>query len=839
MEEQKQKSILWVLQFKDIGIEDVPLVGGKNASLGEMIQYLVPKGINIPDGFATTSEAYFYFLEKTGLKEKIKTILKDINVSDIENLQKKGKEIRELIKGAELPEELKKEIKKAYIQLSEQYGQTDTDVAIRSSATAEDLPGASFAGQQETFLNIKGQANVLEAVKKCFASLFTDRAIVYREEMKFEHLKIGLSAGIQKMARADIGVSGVMFSCDTESGFGDVVLINASYGLGENIVQGKVEPDEYYVFETTLKQGYKPILQKKLGSKNIKMIYTENPKKPTKNIKVLAKDRERFVISNEEIITLAKWSVLIEKHYKKSMDIEWAKDGKDGKLYIVQARPETVQSRKNLNVLEEYVLEKPKTKNQKPKILTIGFSVGSKIGQGKASRIMSAKDIKKFKKGEVLITDMTDPDWVPAMKLASAIVTDSGGRTAHAAIVSRELGIPCVVGTKNATRIIKSGKEITVSCAEGEQGKIYEGIIPFKVEKTDISNIEKTKTKIMMNLGEPDQAFSLSFIPNDGVGLAREEFIIANTIKIHPLALINFDKLKPGLKKKIDKLTLGYKNKTDFYVDKLAEGIGKIGAAFYPKKVIVRFSDFKTNEYRNLVGGFAYEEEESNPMLGFRGACRYVSEVFRPAFKLECLALKKARDEFGLKNISIMIPFCRTIEEGKKVLEIMKEYGLEKGQDGPKNEPFATTVAQAIGSESHQDRRDDTNLKIYVMCEIPSNVILAEQFLEIFDGFSIGSNDLTQLTLGLDRDNGNIAYIGDERNEAIKKMLKKVISLCKEKNKYVGICGEAPSNYPEIAEFLVEQGIESMSLNPSVVLKTHLMILEKEKKLFSEKNKTI
>ena len=812
MSKKPQKNILW---FKDITINDVPLVGGKNASLGEMIRTLSPKGMPIPDGFATTSKAYFYFLEKEGLKAKIKSIISDLDIKNIKNLQTRGKTIRDLILKEKLQDDLQKDILKAYRLLSKEYGKKDVDVAVRSSATAEDLPTASFAGQQESYLNISGEKNLIEAVQKCFASLFTDRAIVYREENGFDHLKIALSVGIQKMVRSDLASSGVMFSCDTESSFPDVVLINTSYGLGENIVQGKVDPDQYYVFETTLKQGFGAIIEKKIGSKGIKLIYSRG-KKPTRNVAVPLKDRQKFVLTDEEILNLARYSMMIEEHYKKPMDTEWAKDGRDQKLYILQARPETVQSRKNVNVLEEYVLEKSKIKSlprtvppkaglvrgQKSKILITGLSVGSKIGQGKVNRIMDAKNINKFKRGEVLVTDMTDPDWVPVMKLASAIVTDSGGRTAHAAIVSRELGIPCIVGTGRATKVLKTGENITVSCAEGEVGKVYQGLIPFKIKRTDISKIPRTKTKITMNLGEPDQAFGLSFLPNDGVGLAREEFIIANAIKIHPLALINYKKLPTIFKNKIDKLTFGYKDKVQFFVDKLAEGMGKIASAFFPKEIIVRFSDFKTNEYRNLIGGKFYEGEESNPMMGFRGACRYISETFQPAFLLECEAIKKARNIFGLKNVNVMIPFCRTIEEGKKVLEIMKKAGLERGKDG---------------------------LKVYVMCEIPSNVILADKFLEIFDGFSIGSNDLTQLILGLDRDNAQIAYIGDERNEAVKEMLRKVIKTCREKKKYIGICGEAPSNYPEFAEFLVEQGIESMSLNPSVVIKTHLIVAGKEK----------
>lgn len=809
--EKAEKNILW---FNEVGMADVPLVGGKNASLGEMINNLVPKGVNIPDGFATTSGAYFNFLKDTGLDKKIDVILKDLNVSDISALQKAGKTVRELILKSVLPQQLQNDILSAYKKLSQNYNAKNVDVAVRSSATAEDLPGASFAGQQETFLNITGGENVVESVKKCFASLFTDRAIAYRQEMGFSHLKIGLSAGVQKMVRSDLASSGVMFSCDTESGFGDVVLINASYGLGENIVLGRVEPDQYYVFETTLKKGFKPIIEKKIGSKLIKMVYTPTLRRvgadSTKNVVTTKKEREKFVLQDEEILNLAKWSTIVEEHYKRSMDMEWAKDGRDGKLYIVQARPETVQSKKNLKVLEDYVINKSKT----GKILAKGMSVGSKIGSGKANKIMDAKNIKNFKKGEILVTGMTDPDWVPAMKLASAIVTDAGGRTAHAAIVSRELGIPCIVGTGNATKIIKTGQSVTVDCSQGEEGKIYEGIIPFEIKKTDISNIKETKTKISMNVGEPSNAFNLSFIPNDGVGLAREEFIIANDIKIHPNALINYKKLAPALRKKIDQLTLGYDDKVRFYVDKLAGGIGKIGAAFYPKQVIVRFSDFKTNEYRSLVGGELYEPEEENPMIGFRGASRYYNEKFKDAFVLELKAIKKVREEFGLDNVVVMVPFCRTVEEGKRVLEIMKENGL-------KRDPFVAGAPQG-----------DINfkpLKIYVMCEVPSNVILAEQFLEIFDGFSIGSNDLTQLALGLDRDNSEIASVGNEKNEAVKKLIEQAVKVCQNKNKYIGICGQGPSDFPDFAQFLVELGIESMSLNPDSVIKTKIAIAETEK----------
>ena len=786
---KSEKNILW---FRRILNKDVDLVGGKNASLGEMFQKLSPKGISIPDGFATTSRAYFYFLEKAGLKKKIKEILRDLEITNLKNLQERGAAIRKLILESSLPADLEREIVKNYQNLSKEYGAKAADVAVRSSATAEDLPQASFAGQQESFLNIQGEKELLIAVRKCFASLFTDRAIVYREEMNFDHLKIGLSVGIQKMVRADLASSGVMFSCDTESRFGDVVLINASYGLGENIVKGRVDPDQYYVFETTLKKGFKPILEKRIGTKLIKLVYNKNPQKPTKNIAVPLRDRQKFVLNEEEILTLAKWSIIIEEHYKKAMDIEWAKDGRDGKLYIIQARPETVQSRKDVNYLEEQVLDNSKFKIQNSKLLVTGLSVGNKIGQGRTHRIMSAREIGEFKKGEVLITEMTDPDWVPAMKLASAIVTDRGGRTCHAAIVGRELGIPTVVGTGNATRKIKTGLEITVDCSEGEIARVFQGLIPFKVKRIDVSKLRKPPVKIMLNLGEPGQAFKMSFLPNDGVGLAREEFIIANTIKIHPLALVNYKRMSKEIKNKIDRLSIGY-NRNQFFVEKLAEGIAKIGAAFYPKEVIVRFSDFKTNEYKNLIGGGIFEQEESNPMLGFRGASRYIDQSFQPAFKMECQAIKKVRDVFGLNNISAMVPFCRTIKEGGQVRKLIEKFGLK-------------------------------NLKVYVMAEIPSNVILAEKFLEIFDGMSIGSNDLTQLVLGLDRDNAQIAYIGDERDEAIKQMISRVIKVCKEKKKYCGICGQAPSDFPDFAKFLIKEGIESISLNPDSVIKTILCL---------------
>ncbi len=804
-----------ILHFSELRMTDVPLVGGKNASLGEMFTQLTSKGVAVPDGFALTTNFYWKFIKENGLEEKLNNVFKTLDPKNVKSVQQVGKACRDLLLNAELPEDLQKELFDAYDDLSKKYPSTsseqfeNTDVAVRTSGVAEDNPDASFAGQFETYLNISGHERLVKAVKDCFSSFFTDRAIVYRNQLGLDQLKVGSSVGIQKMVRSDLGVSGIMFSCDTESGFGDVVLINASYGLGEHIVKGRVDPDQFYIFETTLKKGFKPVIDKKLGVKEEKLVYNPNTKAkdPTKNIITSKKERESFSISDDEALQLAKWAIIVEEHYKKSMDMEWAKDGKTGKLFIVQARPETVQSKKNLSVLEEYKLQ---TINHKLQTIVIGLSVGNKIGQGKAHVIKDVKNVAEFKAGEVLVTEMTDPDWVPAMKIASAIVTDRGGRTCHAAIIGRELGIPVVVGSVTGSKKIKSGQEITVSCAEGEEGKVYEGIIPFEIKKTDISNIEKTKTKITMNLGEPDHAFALSFIPNDGVGLAREEFIIANYIKVHPLALLNYNKLDKKTKTQVDKITAGWDDplrreasKIQFYIDKLAQGIGKIGAAFYPKQVIVRFSDFKTNEYRSLVGGETFEPKEENPMIGFRGASRYYDPKFKDAFALECRAIKKVREEYGLDNVQVMIPFCRTVEEGKKVIAIMKENGLSQ----------------------------ESGLKIYVMCEIPANVILAEKFLEIFDGFSIGSNDLTQLTLGLDRDNGEIAHIGNEKNEATKELFEEAIRVCKNNDKYIGICGDGPSTFPDFAEFLVEKGIESLSLSPDAVLKTKIAISALEKKL--------
>ncbi|MBI2632873.1 MAG: phosphoenolpyruvate synthase [Parcubacteria group bacterium] len=800
MANKNESFILW---FKDVSIEDVPLVGGKNASLGEMYQKLTPKGVKVPNGFATTARAYWYFLEKSGIQDKIKEILTGLDTHNMDDLNKRGEAVRLAIMDAQFPDDLKNEIVSAYKEFSQQYKKESVDVAVRSSATAEDLPTASFAGQQESYLNITGVENLLLTVKKCVASLFTNRAISYRVDKGFDHFKVALSVGVQKMVRSDLAASGVMFSCDTESGFADATLINASYGLGENIVKGKVNPDEFFVFETTLAKDYRPIVSRTLGTKVEKLIYDFNGVEPTKNIPVVLEDRNKFCISDDEVLQLGRWSVVIEQHYNRAMDIEWAKDGETGELYIVQARPETVKSQRNMQVLEEYVLEK------RGEILAQGSAVGSKIGQGKSRIIKDVTSIGSFKEGEVLVTEMTDPDWEPIMKIASAIVTNAGGRTAHAAIVSRELGIPCIVGTKTATDAVKNGEEITISCAEGATGYVYRGKLPFKINTTNLENFKKPKTKIMMNVGEPEQAFALSFIPNDGVGLAREEFIINTYIKIHPNALINFEKLTDlALKSKIEQLTLGYQDKKQFYIDKLAEGIGMLGAAFYPKDVIVRFSDFKTNEYANLIGGKYYEPFENNPMIGWRGASRYYAPEFKEAFLLECRAIQKVREEFGLDNVIVMVPFCRTVEEGKKVIEIIDTFGLRK-----------------------ESKKGLKPLQIYVMAEIPSNVILVEEFAKIFDGFSIGSNDLTQLTLGVDRDSQIVSHVYDERNPAVKILLKVLIDKAHKNGKKVGICGQAPSDFPDFATFLVECGIDSISLNPDTVIKTTLEIVKTEEKL--------
>jgi len=799
------KNTEFILWFDQLGIEDVPVVGGKNASLGEMYRNLTEKGVIVPNGFAVTAYAYHYLLDKAGVRENIKDALNGLNTHDMNDLSERGKKVREIILNAQLPQELMDAITNAYEKMCEQYGE-NTDVAVRSSATAEDLPDASFAGQQETYLNIRGKEQLIDACRKCFASLFTNRAISYREDKHFDHFSIGLSIGVQKMVRSDIACSGVMFSIDTESGFKDAVFVTGAYGLGENVVQGAVNPDEFYVFKPTLKEGFRPIISRKVGTKRIKMIYSQDGSKtPTKNVNVELNDRKKFCITDDEVLTLAKWACIIEDHYSekagkfKPMDMEWAKDGRTGELFIVQARPETVHSQKDHNKLEKHVLK------GEGNVLIKGKSVGEKIGSGKVHVIKDVHDIDKFQKGEVLVTEMTDPDWEPIMKIASAIVTNRGGRTCHAAIISRELGIPCVVGTIDGTEKVQDGQDVTADCSQGDDGFVYEGNIPFEIEETDLSEIPKTKTKIMMNLASPEQAFEQSFIPNEGVGLAREEFVINSYIRIHPKALIHFDSVEDSkVREQINELTFGYDDKKQFFVDKLSEGVGRIAAAFYPKKVIVRLSDFKSNEYANLIGGKQFEPVEDNPMIGWRGASRYYDENYKEAFSLECQALQKVRNEMGLTNLQVMVPFPRTVDEARKVIATMAEYGLKQGEN---------------------------DLKVIGMCEIPANVILADEFLEIFDGFSIGTNDLTQLTLGVDRDSELVAHIYDERNEAVKKLVKQVIEAANNKGKYIGICGQAPSDYPEFAEFVVECGIQSMSLNPDTVIKTTLAIAELEKKL--------
>lgn len=795
------KSQAFILWFDQLGIEDVPLVGGKNASLGEMYRTLEKKGVKVPNGFAVTAHAYHYLLEQNNAKEKIKEILHDLDTSDMNNLAERGQKVRTLIRNLNFPEDLRKAIIEGYTHLGKQYG-TNPDVAVRSSATAEDLPDASFAGQQETYLNIHGYDDLIDACKRCFASLFTNRAISYRQDKGFDHFSIGLSIGVQKMVRSDLASSGVMFSIDTESGFENAVFITAAWGLGENVVQGAVNPDEYYVFKPTLHKGFRPIISKEVGSKEKKMIYDLHGNKSTKNVKVSPEDQKRFCLDDEEILTLAKWACIIEEHYSrkagkfKPMDMEWAKDGKSGELFIVQARPETVHSQRAKNVYKTYHL-----KSENPTVLITGHSVGKRIGQGKAMVIKDVKDINRFEKGSVLVTEMTDPDWEPIMKQAAAIVTNSGGRTCHAAIISRELGIPCVVGSEHATETIKEGTEITIDCSQGDEGFVYEGKIPYEIEETNLDTMPATKTKVMMIVGTPEQAFEFSRIPNQGCGLARMEFIINSYIKIHPLALIDYPNVDPDVKKQIDELTHGYTDKKEYFVDRLAHGMGRIAAAFYPKTCIVRMSDFKTNEYASLIGGQKYEPKEDNPMIGWRGASRYYEGRYVPGFALECAALKRVREEYGLTNLIVMIPFCRTLEEAKKCVDTMAQHGLKQHQHG---------------------------LQVYGMCEIPSNVILADEFLNIFDGFSIGSNDLTQLTLGLDRDSGMLAHIGNEQNEAVKRLISQVIDVANRKGKYIGICGQGPSDFPDFAQFLVEKGIQSIALNPDTVITTTLKIAEAE-----------
>jgi len=801
----KEVAVKFVKWFTEVGSKDVALVGGKNASLGEMISNLTQKGVNVPFGFAITAEAYKYVIEKAGIREKIQETLSGLDTRNMEDLSRRGEQIRNLISSVTYPPELEEEIRIAYREMEKRYGK-DVDVAVRSSATAEDLPTASFAGQQTTFLNVRGEEELIRRVMECFASLFNNRAISYRVDKGFDHLSVFLSVGVQKMVRSDLACSGVIFTIDTESGFRDVVYITGAYGLGENVVQGMVNPDQFYVFKPTLKKGFRPIVEKKLGTKEKKLVYRADGL-GTEQQDVPAEEREKFVLNDEEILLLARWACLIEEHYGTPMDIEWAKDGLSGELFIVQARPETVHSQRKLASLRTYVLE------EEGELLLRGEAVGTKIGQGEVNVIEDSSRIYEFKEGQVLVTDMTDPDWEPIMKIASAIVTNKGGRTCHAAIVSRELGVPCVIGTGNGTEVLKRVKEVTVDCSQGE-GRIFKGMLKYRVVEEDLGKLPRPRTQIMMNLGIPGSAFIQGQIPNDGVGLAREEFIINSYIGIHPMALIEYEKLKKEAEKdgeiaklieEIDTRSASYKDKTQFFIDNLAMGIAKIAAGFYPNDVIVRFSDFKTNEYANLIGGWLYEPQESNPMIGWRGASRYYDEKFKPAFGLECKAIKKVRDEMGLTNVKVMVPFCRTPEEGRRVIRAMEEFGLKQGENG---------------------------LEVYVMCEIPSNVILAEEFADVFDGFSIGSNDLTQLTLGLDRDSALVAHLFDERNEAVKRLVKLVIEAAHNHHprRKIGICGQAPSDFPEFAEFLVECGIDSMSLNPDVVLPVRKRIAEVEKR---------
>jgi len=783
----------YVVSLDKLGVHDVEHVGGKNASLGEMISNLAGAGVSVPGGFATTAQAYRDFLELSGLNDQIHAALDALDVDDVNALAKTGAQIRAWIMEAEFPEKLNAEIRTAFATLSA--GNPNLAVAVRSSATAEDLPDASFAGQQETFLNIRGVENVIRAAKEVFASLFNDRAISYRVHQGFDHKLVALSAGVQRMVRSETGTAGVMFTLDTESGFRDVVFITGAYGLGETVVQGAVNPDEFYVHKNTLAAGRPAILRRNLGSKAIKMIYGDEAKagKSVKVIDVEPADRARFCLTDAEVSELAKQAMIIEKHYKCPMDIEWAKDGDDGKLYIVQARPETVKSRTQANVMERYLLKETGT------VLVEGRAIGQRIGAGKVRIIKDVSEMDKVQPGDVLVSDMTDPDWEPVMKRASAIVTNRGGRTCHAAIIARELGIPAVVGCGNATELLKEGQGVTVSCAEGDTGYIFEGELGFDVKKNSVDAMPDLPFKIMMNVGNPDRAFDFAQLPNAGVGLARLEFIINRMIGVHPKALLNYAGLPQDIKDSVDKRIAGYDDPVGFYVEKLVEGISTLAAAFTPKKVIVRLSDFKSNEYANLIGGKLYEPEEENPMLGFRGASRYISESFRDCFELECRALKRVRNEMGLTNVEIMVPFVRTLGEASQVIDLLAENGLTRGENG---------------------------LRIIMMCELPSNAILAEEFLEFFDGFSIGSNDLTQLTLGLDRDSGIIAHLFDERNPAVKKLLSNAIQACNKAGKYIGICGQGPSDHPDLARWLMEQGIESVSLNPDSVLETWFFLAE-------------
>ncbi|MCF8330697.1 MAG: phosphoenolpyruvate synthase [Crocinitomicaceae bacterium] len=802
----------YTLPLKLVGINDIPLVGGKNASLGEMLQHLTALGVNIPDGFVITVDAYYEFIHFNELDKKIKDIVNAIDYDEIESLRRGGMQVRQLISNGRFPKNMSEQIIASYETLSQLYNQDYTDVAVRSSATAEDLPDASFAGQQETFLNVRGPAILMDCVRNCFASLFTDRAISYRQIFGYDHFEVALSVCIQKMVRSDLGASGVAFSIDTESGFKDAIVINASYGLGEMIVQGAVSPDEYIVFKPLVKQGFNSIIEKKMGHKDKMMIYGEGGDERIKVIPTENSFRIRFCLKDETIVKLAKWIVIIEEYYTKikekwtPMDVEWAIDGLSKELFIVQARPETIHSQKNHNNITEYKIEDEK---RHEKLITKGIAVGDKIGSGKATILYSldkrVSEGHEFVEGSVLVTDMTDPDWEPIMKKASAIITNKGGRTCHAAIIARELGVPAIVGCGNVTDLIKEGTIVTASCAEGDVGFLYEGDIKYEKTDYDLSTLPTVKTDIMLNVASPSLAFQFSHLPNKGVGLAREEFIINNYIQVHPLALLNHKNLNDKeLTNEIEKKIIGYENEETYFIEKLSNGIAKIAASFYPNKVIVRFSDFKSNEYYNLLGGKYYEPHEENPMIGWRGASRYYSEAYKPAFGLECTAIKKVRNEIGLTNVVVMIPFCRTVEELHKVTDVMAEYGLKRGEN---------------------------KLELFLMAEIPSNILMAEEFAQHIDGFSIGSNDLTQLTLGLDRDSSLVAHLYDERNPAVKRMLEMLITTAKKAKVKVGICGQGPSDFPDFAQFLVELGIDSISVTPDSVIKTVKAIAEVEAKI--------
>jgi pyruvate, water dikinase len=814
---KEDKFILW---YDEIGMADAHVVGGKNASLGEMIRNLAAKSILVPNGFAITAAAYRYFLRTAGIEKSIRMFLEGLNTADMNDLIRRGKRVRDIIMDAPLPSALVAEIGRAYEDLEDLYGVSgaDVDVAVRSSATAEGPSDASFGGQQETFLNIRGKISLIQAVKRCFASLFTNRAISYRHDKGVDQFSLALSVGVQKMVRSDSACSGILSTVDTDSGFHEIVDITGTYGLGETIIQGQVTPDEYHVFKPTLKLEKYPIVGKKMGDHKIKMVYTDDESRPVRTIATSEEEQRRYVLTDAEIMTLARWACIIEDHYTNTtgifrpMAIEWAKDGDGqevgtGQLYIVQAQPETVHSQRDFSVIETYQLQ------ERSRVIVQGQAVGSRIGQGPARLIESSASLAQFQPGEVLVTDMTDPDWEPIMRGAAAVVTNRGGRTCHAAIVSRELGIPCVIGTEKGTSLIRNGQEITVSCAEGEEGRIYDGRLKFAVERFDLKSLPPTRTKIMMNVGMPEKAFLDCQIPNSGVGLARQEFIINSHIGIHPLALVQYDLLKENAAtdpnvaealRQIDELTPLYEDKKEFFVDRLSQGIARIAAAFYPKDVIVRLSDFKSNEYANLIGGAFFEPKESNPMLGWRGASRYYDTRFQPAFALECRVLRLVRNDMGFHNVKIMVPFCRTPAEGSKVIDLLRTMGLVQGENG---------------------------LEIYVMCEIPSNVILGEEFAQIFDGFSIGSNDLTQLTLGIDRDSELVFHLFDERNAAIKGIINTMIAIAKKYNRKIGICGQAPSDYPEFATYLVECGIDSISLTPDTVISTMVAIAKKEKEL--------